>query len=122
MQQVETYGPAPSYSPFSKRARHGTSTLWLADAVVTRWGMKHSRVLETDAADTTFAMLDEMVQHALQDATQSCDLDLRWEAVAWLWVCCPDIADQLLLTLPESLPEHVDLQQHATAYLARYPA
>ena len=84
--------------------------------------MKHSRVLETDAADTTFAMLDEMVQHALQDATQSCDLDLRWEAVAWLWVCCPDMADQLRLTLPESLPEHVDVQQHATAYLARYPA
>lgn len=39
--------------------------------------------------------MDEMVQHAIQDATQSGDPALRREARAWLQVCCPDIADQL---------------------------
>lgn len=68
--------------------------------------------------EATFGMVDEMVKHAIQDATQTGDLPLRWEALAWLWVCCPDIADQLLMPWPKA----VDVQQKAAAYLDRYPS
>ncbi|MBX3012049.1 MAG: hypothetical protein KF832_11110 [Caldilineaceae bacterium] len=67
--------------------------------------------------DITFMMLDEMVKRAIQDATQAQDLALRWEALAWLWVCCPDVADQFQLPWPTT----ADVQQQATAYLERYP-
>ena len=60
--------------------------------------------------------VDGMLQHAIQDATQPCDLPLRWEALAWLWVCCPDVADQLHLPWPEA----PDLSQKAADYLERF--
>ena len=120
--QQQPYWPAPLANPLPKKASQPMSNLWMSDAVVTRMGMNQSRVRETEAADTTVGMLDEMVQHALQDATQSRDVGLRWEAVAWLWVCCPDIAEQLLVTWPEGMPASVDVQQQAAAYLERYPA
>jgi len=69
------------------------------------------------SSNSTFAMVDAMVQHAVQDATQSADCALRWEALAWLWVCCPDIADQLRLPWPEA----TDVAQQAAAYMDRYP-
>lgn len=108
--------PLPGYLPGHM------GSLWTKNALGsgTRKGGGH--MAYSDAADTTFALLDEMVKHALQDATQSCDIGLRWEAVAWLWVCCPDIADQLLLTWPEDMPQDIDMQQQALAYLERYPA
>lgn len=122
MQQLETYFPYPtSSSTFPGKMSNSLSNMWLEDTFVKSMGMSDGRALGADAADTTFAMLDEMVKHALQDAAQSCDLGLRWEAVAWLWVCCPDIADQLLLNWSEEMPERIDLQQKAAAYLARYP-
>lgn len=68
-------------------------------------------------AETTFGLVDEMVKRAIQDATQAGDLPLRWEALAWLWVCCPDIVDQLFLPWPSA----VDVQLKAAAYLERYP-
>lgn len=120
--QQQTYWPALPYSPLPKKASQPMSTLWMSDAVVTRGGINQSRALETEVIDTTVGMLDEMVQHALQDATQSGDVGLRWEAMAWLWVCCPDIAEQVLLTWPEGMPATIDVQQQATAYLDRYPA
>lgn len=122
MNRQQTYWPAPSYKPWPKKASQPMSNLWMSDAVVTGMGMKQRRPLETEVIDTTVGMLDEMVQHAVQDATQSHDPGLRWEAVAWLWVCCPDIAEQLLLTWPESMPATIDVQQQAAAYLERYPA
>lgn len=71
-------------------------------------------------------VIDEMVKHAIQDATQSCDLALRREALAWLQVCCPDIADQLPVASAESrsmiVVEMIDLHQKAAAYLERHPA
>lgn len=71
-------------------------------------------------------VMDEMVKHAIQDATQSCDPALRREALAWLQVCCPDIADQLpragMETLSLMMVESIDLHQKAAAYLERYPA
>ncbi len=51
--------------------------------------------------DEPFANL--MLNRALQDASQSADLGLRHEARAWLWVCCPDVADQLELTVCRSI-------------------
>ncbi|MEZ4730940.1 MAG: hypothetical protein R3E79_27785 [Caldilineaceae bacterium] len=73
---------------------------------------------DTTARDATFGMVDEMVQHAIQDASQLTDPSLRWEALAWLRVCCPDIAEQLRLPWPEAL----DVSQKAAAYMDRYPA
>ncbi len=71
-------------------------------------------------------VMNKMVKHAIQDATQSCDPALRWEALAWLQVCCPDIADQLPSAGAEALSlmmvESIDLHQKAVAYLERYPA
>jgi hypothetical protein len=61
--------------------------------------------------------VDEMLHRAIQDATQAFDPDLRWEALAWLWVCCPDVAEQLFLPWPE----RIDVQRKATDYLSRYP-
>ncbi len=73
---------------------------------------------ETITDDSTFALVDEMLKRAISDVTQAHDLRLRWEALAWLWVCCPDVADQLRLTYPESTAVH----QQATAYMDRYAA
>jgi hypothetical protein len=71
-------------------------------------------------------VMDQMVKHAIQDATQSWDIDLRREALAWLQVCCPDIADQMpsagAETLSMMVVETIDLHQKAAAYLERYPA
>jgi len=71
-------------------------------------------------------VMDEMVKHAIQDATQLCDPALRREALAWLQVCCPDLADQLppagAATLSRMVVETIDLHQKAAAYLERYPA
>lgn len=72
---------------------------------------------DTTASNATFVMVDEMVQHAIQDASQFADPSLRWEALAWLRVCCPDIADQLRLPWPEA----TDVAQQAAAYMDRYP-
>jgi len=75
-------------------------------------------------------VMDEMVKHAIQDATQSCDPALRRESRAWLQVCCPDIVDQLssaglppadAATLSLMAVETIDLHQKAAAYLERYP-
>jgi hypothetical protein len=63
---------------------------------------------------------NEVVQRvtirAIHDARQTVDLKLQGEALAWLWVCCPDLADELELpTLP---PIAFDLQ--AIRYLDRF--
>ena len=122
-QHLEMHFPYPtSYHKLPTTLPSYMSSVWTADDFMTGVAWRAAPEHETEAVDTTILMLDEMVKHAVQDATQSYDLDLRWEAVAWLWVCCPDIADQLLLTLPETQPAHLDLQQQAMAYLARYPA
>lgn len=56
-----------------------------------------------------------MLSRALQDASQSVDLALRHEARAWLWVCCPDVADQLEL----SAAEGGDVPHLAICYMDR---
>jgi hypothetical protein len=66
--------------------------------------------------DPALSSVDGMLQHAIQDATQPCDLVLRGEALAWLWVCCPDVADQLHLSWPEA----PNLSQKAADYLDRF--
>jgi len=42
-----------------------------------------------------------MLSCAVQDACQVHNGALRQEARAWLWVCCPDVAEQLGLPLGE---------------------
>lgn len=81
-------------------------------------GANQSRVPPNEADEVMLGPVDEMLTRAVQDATQACDPTLRWEALAWLWVCCPDVADQLLLPWPEL----IDMQQKAADYLYRYPA
>lgn len=60
---------------------------------------------DTGALPSTFLFDDGldnlMLSRAVQDACQARNLALRQEARAWLWVCCPDVADQLGLTLGE---------------------
>jgi hypothetical protein len=55
-----------------------------------------------------------MTARAIKDAGQTDDPVLQQEALAWLWVCCPDLADELRLPAPAPA---VDAQ--ATNYLDR---
>lgn len=91
---------------------------WAEDGLVARPDAGSPHLAGMTANDATFAMVDAMMQHAIQDAIQSSDPFLRGEALAWLWVCCPDIADQLRLPWPEA----TDVQQKAAAYMDRRPA
>jgi hypothetical protein len=43
--------------------------------------------------------VDQTIARAIRDATQTADAALQREAAAWLWICCPDIAEQV--ELPE---------------------
>lgn len=61
---------------------------------------------------------DAMLSRAVRDACQQQNPTLRTEALAWLWVCCPDVADQL--TLPT--PEVAALTQLVDAYVERLAA
>ena len=45
-----------------------------------------------------------MTAQAIYDAHQSESLPLQQEALEWLWVCCPDIAEDLELPELDSLP------------------
>jgi hypothetical protein len=47
--------------------------------------------------------LDDMLRQAIADARQSQDAVLQQEAITWLWVCCPDVADELSLPRPKTL-------------------
>jgi hypothetical protein len=48
--------------------------------------------------------IEEVTAHAIKDAQQALDPTLQQEALAWLWVCCPDLADELGLPLPATDP------------------
>ena len=65
-----------------------------------------------------FDLTDGILTHAIKDARQSQDRSLQQEALAWLWVCCPDIADDLNLPTPET----GEIQPDFTEYLQRYSA
>jgi len=65
-----------------------------------------------------FDLTDGVLTHALKDAKQAKDGALQQEALAWLWVCCPDIADELALPTPET----GTIQPDITEYLQRYSA
>ncbi len=49
--------------------------------------------------------VNQTIARAIRDATQTADPALQQEAASWLWICCPDIAEQV------ELPE---FQQYAT--------
>jgi hypothetical protein len=62
--------------------------------------------------------LDEMLRQAIADARQCQDSLLQQEAITWLWVCCPDVADELSLPRPKALKNG-----HLTVdYARRYAA
>jgi hypothetical protein len=72
-----------------------------------------------------------MIARAVEDAMQDEDLALQQEALAWLWVCCPDLADQLELPYPQdsgAAGEHPEMRsalspayQTVLAYAQRPP-
>ncbi|MEZ4861124.1 MAG: hypothetical protein R3C14_07455 [Caldilineaceae bacterium] len=64
----------------------------------------------------TAHIIDEMLEHAIRDALQTADPHLCAEARAWLWVCCPDVADDLGLAYPAD----AQVQQQATHYSYRF--
>jgi len=43
--------------------------------------------------------VSQTIAHAIRDALQSADAVRQQEAACWLWICCPDIAEQI--ELPE---------------------
>ena len=43
--------------------------------------------------------VSQTIARAIRDATQTADPALQHEAASWLWICCPDIAEQV--ELPE---------------------
>jgi hypothetical protein len=50
--------------------------------------------------DTESTVMHGMTACAIKDAGQTDDPVLQQEALAWLWVCCPDLADELRLPAP----------------------
>jgi hypothetical protein len=44
------------------------------------------------------------IAHALHDLTHAPDPAQQQAALAWLWVCCPDIAEELRLPAPNGSP------------------
>lgn len=75
------------------------------------------------------ATVENMIAQAIEDALQNDDLGLQQEARAWLWVCCPDLADQLELPRPLDLEDGGYLEdaepsaayQTVLAYAQRLP-
>jgi hypothetical protein len=78
---------------------------------------QHPKLQPVDKA--TFDVADGLLPHAIKDAKQAKDSTLQQEALAWLWVCCPDVADELELPTPE---ETSAIQPDITGYLQRYSA
>ena len=62
--------------------------------------------------------LDGMLTCAIKDARQTHDLVLQQEACAWLWVCCPDIADELGLPTPAPSAEPASFLAYSQKYSA----
>jgi hypothetical protein len=62
------------------------------------------------------AVVDGMISYALYDARQAQDPELQREAQRWLWVCCPDLAEQLDLPVPEP----ADYGMAAASYVGRH--
>lgn len=58
--------------------------------------------------------VSQTIARAIREATQSADPVLQQEAASWLWICCPDIAEQV------DLPElHFDtMSTLAAAYVS----
>jgi len=96
--------------------RNTVHTLWGQDNQIDNTDVTALFPTKSERPDPALGPVDGMLKHAIQDATQPCDLQLRWEALAWLWVCCPDVADQLHLSWPEA----PDLSQKAADYLERF--
>ena len=61
-------------------------------------------------------LVDDALIRAIRDARQTCDKALRQEALAWLWICCPDIADELRLPTPETVAKVKEAQPEVTDY------
>jgi hypothetical protein len=80
---------------------------------------QHPKFEPVDKApfDLTANLTDDVLPHAIKDARQAKDSALQQEALAWLWVCCPDVADELALPTPE---ETSAIQPDITGYLQRY--
>ena len=57
--------------------------------------------------------VNQTIAQAIRDATQSTDPARQQEAASWLWICCPDIAEQV--ELPE--PHYEMMTALAAAYV-----
>ena len=51
-----------------------------------------------------FEVIESVTALALRQAQQSQDPALQGEALSWLWLCCPDIAEEMNLPGPPSSP------------------
>lgn len=59
-----------------------------------------SRTEGIDTGDPWANLTCGVILRAVQDAQLS-NPEIREEAIAWLWVCCPDIAEKLGLPVLE---------------------
>jgi hypothetical protein len=48
--------------------------------------------------------VNQTIARAIRDATQTGDPALQQEAASWLWICCPDIAEQVDFPEPPADP------------------
>lgn len=71
---------------------------------------------------TVETVVETMIVRAVRDAQQHEDPALRQEARTWLWVCCPDLADQLDLAGSETADPGESLPDEAAAYSRRQRA
>jgi hypothetical protein len=87
---------APTASSLPRDLPEHTPTVWHS-------GSQHATPWQTGSAED--GSIDDVTAHAIKDAQQTQDSVRQQEALAWLWVCCPDLADELQLPLPSSEPE-----------------
>ena len=77
-----------------------------------------SRSQQNSADSQHVDMLDGMLALAIKDACQTQDKALQQEARTWLWVCCPDVADELGLPLLPFYAQPAQVLEYSQKYSA----
>jgi hypothetical protein len=72
---------------------------------------------EPEAAES--AVVESVTSVALRQARQSDDPLLQREALSWLWVCCPDVAEAMGLPTPATHAPEADAIHDGSGYAAR---
>lgn len=98
---------------------HGTMQIAGHQSTIGRQERSKQADQNADPMDkANFDLADGLLTCAIKDARQCKDRVLQQEALAWLWICCPDVADDLRLpTLAAS-----EIPHDVAGYFRRYSA